>query len=97
MTRRVESMSDSELRAFRRATAAAIAQVENRNSRDPEMNAALARMLEADDALEALDAEADRDRDVAEKLLSHAIQFLGHHRWLLSATKESKRRAARNN
>lgn len=51
-------------------------------------------MVPTDGALVALDTEVDRDRDVAERLLSHAIQFLGHDRWLLSATKESKRRAA---
>ena len=94
MNRRFESMSDSELREFRHATAAAIAQVENWNSRDAELNEALARMLQAEDALVALDAEVDRDREVAERLLSHDIQFLGHHRRLLRATKESKRRAA---
>ena len=97
MNRRVESMSDSELRAFRRASAAAIAQLENENSGDPEMNAALARMLQAEHVLEALDAEVARNPDVAERLLSHAIQFLGHHRRLLRATKESKRRSASNN
>jgi len=91
-----EKMSNEQLRELRLAHAAAIAQIENENSHDPAMNQALVRMLPAEDALEALDAEVARDPDVAETLSSYAIQFLGHHRILYRAFKETQRRAAPN-
>jgi len=92
-----EKMSNEQLRELRLAHAAAIAQIENENSHDPTMNQALVRMLPAEDALEALDAEVARDPDVAERLVRHAVRFLGHHRILYLVHKESQRRAAPNN
>jgi len=92
-----EKMSNEQLRELRLAHAAAIAQIENEHSHDPAMNQALVRMLPADDALEALDAEVARDPDVAERLVRHAIRILGHHRVLYRINKESQRRAAPNN
>ena len=92
-----EKMSNEQLRELRLAHAAAVSQIENENSHDPAMNQALVRMLPAEDALEALDAEVARDPNIAERLVRHAVRFLGHHRILFRVHKDTQRRAAPNN
>jgi len=92
-----EQMSDEELEAFRQQTAATLARIENEQQHDVDMNKALIRLMQAADHLAEFDEVRAANPDAAQKLLKHAVMYLGHSRVLVKADKEVTRRAVGRN